>query len=283
MMLKIGFQITSSVLCLALPSLSDVEDFMADTSFPLESHIFIWGAVLSSFLLSLLTLVIVVVDRRSTKTLKPIAPQGVMPEPGSALAKLNEVIAAPHFSSSPINASSATSSASSTKMGVRRWINNFLSSVGNSRIVQVPRNLLSRLLSRLGGGLTRLLGLFTTLMQFFRSFAALLGFKAVSSSRLLDPSDARTLGDVTYMNTPKQVKRTFAKTKSNPDGGSRVKFVSALQKTDTFDPPAVMPISPPPAQSEVAPISANRRGRDRSLDPFRDMARQLQSTPAKSR
>jgi hypothetical protein len=275
-MLKTVFHITSSVLCFALPSLDNVEDFIVDAT--LESHIFIWMAVLSIFLISLLTLVIVVVDRRLNKILKSIVAQGVMSE-------FNSAIVAPRLSFSQIDSISATSS---EKMGVMQWVDNFLSSVGNSRVVQMPRNRLSRILIRLDGWLTRLLGLFTTLIQFFRSFALLLGFKEVSSNRLLDPSDAGTLGDVTYMNTPKRIKRTFAKTKSNPEGGSRVKFISALQKTDTFDPPSVMPILQPPTQSAlaklnevIAPVGSNRRTADRSLDPFRSMARQLQSKPAK--
>lgn len=138
----------------------------------------------------------------------------------------------------------------------------------NSRIFPIPINILIRLRGWLNG----FLSFFPRLFQFFPSLTAWLGFATVESNRFLAPSEAITLGDIDYMNTPKKIERTFAKTKSNPEGGSKVRFVSALQKTVILDDPTAIDVSKSQSKSAIALINSNRRILDPNLVSFRNMA-----------
>lgn len=60
--------------------------------------------------------------------------------------------------------------------------------------------------------------------------AGFLGLGGSSESYFLEPDDAKTMGDIDYMRTPKKVKRTFAKTKGWGDVGASEKTVSAYDE-----------------------------------------------------
>jgi hypothetical protein len=256
------------IICSVFPSFKSLGDSLQNALFMLESHILIWIAALSVFLVLLLTLVIALVNRRSNN-LKPIAAEGFATESSS-------VTVASRFNTARVNR------VASKGLGKVRRFGGLWLDIGNSRMVQIPRMILTRTVIRFGGWLDRVLSLFKNVLRVFSSFAVLLGFKSDTSNRLLDPLDAITLGDVNYMSTPRRIERTFAKTKSNPQGGSQVRFISAFQKTAAFDRPSLTPTSKPP-QSAIAPSNSNRRTPDRSLEPFRSMARQIQPNPSRFR
>lgn len=261
-----------SVVCFTFPSFDNLNNFILDTSSILDAQTIVWIGVLSAFLVSLLALIIVLVERRKLdNSLKSMAVQEV---------SMTEF---PHELVAPLINPSQADRISSKDLGIMQRFSLLGSGIGNSRIVQIPRTIFIRVLIRLRGWLDRLLGLFTRLLQFFSSFAHGLGFKPIASNRFLDSSDARTLGDINYMTTPKRIKRTFAKTKSNPEGKSEVQFISALQKTVALDKSVSISASKPQIPSVSIPVNSNRRTRDRSLEPFRNMARQIQSNPLRQK
>ena len=99
----------------------------------------------------------------------------------------------------------------------------------------------------------------------------------------LDADDAKTLGNIEYMRTPKTVKRTFPKTAGNGGEFEQVKVISAMDEmngssmngSSSFKPetngsmPAEQPASP--SSEEVN----DRRRTDTSMDMFRSMARDM--------
>ncbi|MEB3355739.1 MAG: hypothetical protein VKK04_03270 [Synechococcales bacterium] len=95
----------------------------------------------------------------------------------------------------------------------------------------------------------------------------------------LTPDDARTFGDIDYMRTAKQVKRTF------PKGNPRVRDVSALSDLDASGnspaAPASQPMTPPTSESKAPEKKyefdavAQRRKTDTSMDMFRNMAKDI--------
>jgi hypothetical protein len=94
-----------------------------------------------------------------------------------------------------------------------------------------------------------------------------------SGAYFLDFDQAQTLGDINYMRTAKTVKRTFAKTVSQPEEKVLVQSVSANQAAIAGqDQQAAL------AQSNDAasdPKVLERRRSDSSLDMFRSMAKDL--------
>lgn len=108
----------------------------------------------------------------------------------------------------------------------------------------------------------------------------------------LDSDQAKTFGDIDYMRTAKSVRRTFPKTKSNPNPAERTTQISAMesmriegengamlnrQSTGSSPDPQVdaKPKSPSPAKPDQNGSSANRRRVDTSMDMFRNMARDM--------
>lgn len=216
-----------SVLCSTFVSIDNLDNLISDASsiletrIVLEAHICTWVGILSCFSVSLLTLVMVLLDRQWNNFLKPIPLRQVSITKSST--GLNKSISSRNKSVSAFS-----------KM--LSLIRGFWFTLSNSRIFQIPINILIRL----RGWLNRFLSFFPRLFQFFPSLTAWLGLATVESNRFLAPSEAITLGDISYMNAPKKIKRTFAKTKSNPEGGSKVRFVSALQETTTLDNPTAI-------------------------------------------
>ncbi|MBW4692803.1 MAG: hypothetical protein KME27_13690 [Lyngbya sp. HA4199-MV5] len=119
----------------------------------------------------------------------------------------------------------------------------------------------------------------------------------------LDSSDARTLGDIDYMQTAREVRRSFPKTL----GGEELRTVSvvsslqrsAAQKAQAIAQQASLKITPSSTfASQSTPVSGwttpkadapptisdpkERRRKDSNLDTFRSMARDLQKGRARS-
>lgn len=115
----------------------------------------------------------------------------------------------------------------------------------------------------------------------------------------LDPDDAKTYGDIDYMRTAKTIKRTFPKTKSNPNTGTpRIQQVSALGSAKISDAYAPDYMKATPSKNSVADSSKpdymqatpyqpdegikydrssvdERRRTDTNMDMFRNMAKDM--------
>ena len=98
----------------------------------------------------------------------------------------------------------------------------------------------------------------------------------------LSSDDAKTLGNVDFMRQSKTIKKTFPKTKGNPNT-ELVQQVSSMEKvkvagnqafTDT-PAPTPTPKSETGQTAEVAKASTERRRTNSSMDMFRNMAREL--------
>lgn len=119
----------------------------------------------------------------------------------------------------------------------------------------------------------------------------------------LDSSDARTLGDIDYMQTAREIKRSFPKTL----GGEELRTVSivsslqrsAAQKAQAIAQQTSLKVTPSatfapqstPVSGWTTPRADNppaitdpkeRRRKDSNLDTFRSMARDLQKAQARS-
>lgn len=106
------------------------------------------------------------------------------------------------------------------------------------------------------------------------------GKKAAGESKptkafFLDPDEAKTYGNIEYMRTPKSIKKTFPATGGSTEEVEVIELVSALEKVDLATQnkgkpePSVADVAAPAAQEQ------ERRRSDRSLDPFRSMAKDL--------
>lgn len=90
----------------------------------------------------------------------------------------------------------------------------------------------------------------------------------------LNSDEAKTFGNVEFMNKSQTIKRTFPKTRSS-QGGEIVQEISAMKKQRLSQianniAAATQPISAP------EPFSSNdRRSTDSNLDAFRQMARDM--------
>ena len=95
--------------------------------------------------------------------------------------------------------------------------------------------------------------------------AGFLGLGGGEGSVFLDPDDAKSMGDIDYMRTPKKVKRTFAKTKGWGDVGASEKVVSAYDErggdtgtsssTPSYQAPATPSYQAPATPSYQAPAT----------------------------
>jgi hypothetical protein len=97
----------------------------------------------------------------------------------------------------------------------------------------------------------------------------------------LSADEAKTLGDIEYMRTPKKVKHTFPKGKV--EGEYEVE-ISAMGKSDASKPQStvsdaafasMMPASNEPSEPSPTLPNGDRRKSDTSLDMFRNMARDI--------
>ncbi|UIE36730.1 hypothetical protein [Leptodesmis sichuanensis] len=94
-----------------------------------------------------------------------------------------------------------------------------------------------------------------------------------SGAYFLDFDQAQTLGDINYMRTAKTVKRTFAKTVSQPEEKVLIQSVSANQaEIAGQDKPETLSQANGSASD---PQVLERRRSDSSLDMFRSMAKDL--------
>lgn len=100
-----------------------------------------------------------------------------------------------------------------------------------------------------------------------------------SKSFYLNSDDAKTLGNIDYMRTAKKIRHTFPKTSSNKNTEAIID-VSSIQNNGTS---SEQVISQPATKVEPSiqatetkiPSSEKRRSADRSLDIFRNMAREI--------
>ncbi|ASC69793.1 hypothetical protein XM38_007220 [Halomicronema hongdechloris C2206] len=99
----------------------------------------------------------------------------------------------------------------------------------------------------------------------------------------LTPDDAKTYGDIDYMRKAKTIKRTFARKKGVSEELESVRQISAMKSAslDANSVPQAKPQSPAmngtddQQESVQAAYRFDRRAADKSLDAFRDMARDL--------
>lgn len=100
-----------------------------------------------------------------------------------------------------------------------------------------------------------------------------------SKSFYLNSDDAKTLGNIDYMRTAKKIRHTFPKTASNKNTEAIID-VSSIQDNGTsseqvISQPATK-VAPSIQATEIKiPSSEKRRSADRSLDIFRNMAREI--------
>ena len=100
-----------------------------------------------------------------------------------------------------------------------------------------------------------------------------------SKNFYLNSDDAKTLGNIDYMRTAKKIRHTFPKTSSNKNTEAIID-VSSIQNNGTS---SEQVISQPATKVEPSiqatetkiPSSEKRRSADRSLDIFRNMAREI--------
>jgi hypothetical protein len=99
-----------------------------------------------------------------------------------------------------------------------------------------------------------------------------------SKEFFLDMNEARTYGNLEYMQTSKKVKRTFPKTVSQPEEMALIQEVSAMDQRIVAEgaESAAMPMRETPAPSIASNSeAAERRRTDTSMDMFRNMAKQI--------
>lgn len=95
------------------------------------------------------------------------------------------------------------------------------------------------------------------------------------SSYFLEPDDAKTMGDISYMRSVKTIKRTFA------GGASRTSQVSATSETtfretgSTFSSASQSSASINPVQSSTSRRSPSQGGVTSDINMFRNMAKEI--------
>jgi hypothetical protein len=132
--------------------------------------------------------------------------------------------------------------------------------------------------------------------------AGFLGLGSGEGSVFLDPDDAKTMGDIDYMRSPKKIKRTFAKSKGWGEVSPSEKIVSAYDEkggiplaggstssftitpsysapsTPTYSAPetsATVPqVSSTPTAEVSTPVPRQATSND-GMDMFRAMARKI--------
>jgi hypothetical protein len=102
-----------------------------------------------------------------------------------------------------------------------------------------------------------------------------------SKAFFLEMNEARTYGDLEYMQASKKVKRTFPKTLDQPEEQEFVQEVSAMDRVvegKAATASSAMPMAEPQQQTSTASSSdeaVERRKTDTSMDMFRNMAKQI--------
>ena len=98
----------------------------------------------------------------------------------------------------------------------------------------------------------------------------------------LDPDEAQTMGNINYMRKSIQVRHTFPKTLTNPNGLESVKNVSSLEETSANTAASTTQqssISSPSFQSTSSPKSTPTASKSAAssndMNMFRNMAKNL--------
>lgn len=97
----------------------------------------------------------------------------------------------------------------------------------------------------------------------------------------LDTNEARTYGNLEYMQASKRVKRTFPKTADQPEPSELIQEVSAAKRIVNTGKQISVPDSVVKPEGTTQPVievkneSADRRRTDTSMDMFRNMARDI--------
>ncbi len=101
-----------------------------------------------------------------------------------------------------------------------------------------------------------------------------------SDAYFLDPDSATSMGNIDYMRTVKNIKRTYAKTVNGtvPDLNVEVSSMTARKqkKVDTAQSLSFGAAQPTPPTATPTPAQVRERRRaDSSMDMFRDMAKDI--------
>jgi hypothetical protein len=111
-----------------------------------------------------------------------------------------------------------------------------------------------------------------------------------SGSYYLDPEDAKTMGNMDYMRTPRKVRKTFAKKADDPDpNNERVEYISSMERSKnetsmqaSTENTESTENAKPVFQQEQPQFNNNdvaqRRSTDSSMDTFRNMARDIKKS-----
>lgn len=126
---------------------------------------------------------------------------------------------------------------------------------------------------------------YTELQRNMAGFLGLFGSKDQNGNSAeeyyLDADQAKTLGDIDYMRTSRQIKRTYAKYKNGAQGGMEV--IKQISATSDF---AAQDLNGTPSESSFSPLDtstnngsnssngSNRRV-DSNMDIFRKMAKEV--------
>lgn len=100
----------------------------------------------------------------------------------------------------------------------------------------------------------------------------------------LDPDEAKTLGNVEYMRTPRTVRKTFPKIVGNKKETLEIiESVSAVEKVRLNEPEAASPTPESAASSAASTVESSveppRRRPSDDLNPWRSMAREIRKSP----
>ncbi|MGB8702601.1 MAG: hypothetical protein WCD18_24570 [Thermosynechococcaceae cyanobacterium] len=90
----------------------------------------------------------------------------------------------------------------------------------------------------------------------------------------LDPDEAKTLGNLNYMRTPKKVKKSFPTTKAWGEGFEEEVEASATSKSSSLNGGSVR-VEVEQAAETVQKEIAQRRQASSDLDIFRNMAKDM--------
>jgi hypothetical protein len=98
------------------------------------------------------------------------------------------------------------------------------------------------------------------------------------SAFFLDPDDAKTLGNIEYMRTPKVVRKTFSTLGGTQAGFETIEQISATEKVELSESPKPARSASASAESAESVAAPERRRASSDMDTFRNMARDLKKS-----
>ncbi|HBE19508.1 MAG TPA: hypothetical protein DEG17_17510 [Cyanobacteria bacterium UBA11149] len=128
------------------------------------------------------------------------------------------------------------------------------------------------------GFLSDLFGLKTQYIDEETEEAELAAEEEKRKAFFLTPDEAKTLGNIDFMRTPKAVKRTFAKSEDEKIVATSAfgqEITIANGQTPTAKPQAISEVKAPTQNEENRKASNERRSADSSMDMFRQMASEI--------